>query len=117
VALRTLAGRMIATAILAELARRVVSGKFNDLKNIVQNDFIDPNYPTPFTSKNSKGQDVTQVAHIPASNVSDMLKLAQDPEHFAISHLGAGLSAGIGYVANQDYFGNKLSNTNNPLKN
>jgi len=113
-ALRTLAGRLIVTAALAEISRRVISGQFNpDLKSILQNDIIDPSYPTPFTNKNSKGQDVTQVAHMPSSNVSDILKLGQDPEHFAISHLGAGVSAGIGYVANQDYFGNKLSNTNN----
>lgn len=109
----TLALRIIMTAAVAELLRRAVSGKASpNLISVIQNDLLDPNFPTPWKNTSAKGTQTSQVAHLPATNINDIARLISDPGHFLISHASSGLSGLSSFMSNTDYFGNKLSQTN-----
>lgn len=112
-ALRSFIGKILLTAGLAEAGRRLVTGKFSqNLKDVVQNDILNPNFPSP-SQNNGKKQDVA----LPGNTLTDMGRIAtQGPEHFLISHLGAGVSNAMQYLSNQNYYGAPLSATNNPLE-
>lgn len=108
----TLAIRIAGAALIAEALRRAITGKFSpNLISALQNDVMNPSFPSPW--QNNKKD---QIVHLPGTNVQDMVNLASDPEHFLISHLPGGTSDALSYLSNQDYFGNKLSDTNNPLE-
>ncbi len=116
-ALGTLALRIAGTAVISEALRRAVTGKFNpNLIAAIQNDVISPNFPSPWKNTSSSGNKTNQIVHLSGTNAQDLLSLASDPEHFLISHLPGGTSDALSYLSNQDYYGNKLSDTNNPLE-
>lgn len=118
-ALRSLVGRLLITGLMAEVGKKLVTGKFSqNIVDAVKNDIFDPAFPSPFDNNKKK-----QLVHLPASNLSDITRIVADPtqipqnaEHFLISHLGAGASNAMRFASNQDYYGNKLSQTNDPLE-
>lgn len=101
----SLAGRILATAVIAELGRRLVTGNFDpDIKSMVQNAILNPTIPAPFTNPKGNKQQIT----LPGSNVTDIYRAAGQGqtgiEHSLISHLAALPSAYTQYVTNKSYY-------------
>lgn len=106
---RQIAGQVVVTALATELARRFATGKFDSLKNALQNTVLNPNVPLP-TSFNKPGSTTQQTVQLPSSVVGDISKFVQNPIQ-SIQGRGSNLlSLGDSILTGKDYYGNPLVN-------
>ena len=119
----SLLGRLVVTAVVAEVGRRIVTGKWDqNVKDAVQNTLLAPNIPSPGQSAKGKNE----IINLPKSNISDIAGIVgagtvggfltpqginEGIRHFAIGHLGSIASPAFQYVANENYYGQPLTDT------
>lgn len=106
---RQLIGSLAVTALATEIGRRLSTGKWDDLKSLLQNTVLDPNIPLP-SQFNKPGSNIQQTVNLPASVAGDLYRLATNPRQAIQSRGGSLLSAADKVVTGKDYYGNPLVN-------
>jgi hypothetical protein len=101
---RAIIGDAIVTGLMAELGTKAVTGKFNNPKDIVQNDILDPNSPLPYKSPDGK----MLSAGFPGTDISDAARALEDPKHALQSRTAPIVSLGSKLMTGEDYYGNPL---------
>ena len=108
-------GEAVVVGTLAELGRRVVTGKFDgSMQSLFQNAILDPNIPLP-SQFNNPQTGKAQVAHLPGSDLTDIYHMATNPGQF-VQARGAALPALLSRIAtNKDYYGQTINQPGTPL--
>lgn len=112
---KAIIGEALTVGILAELGRRLTTGKFDtNLADLVQNAVIDPNIPLP-PQFNNPTTGKSQVAGLPGSTITDIARTIQNPGQ-ALQTRGAALPALISKATtNKDYYGQQVYNPTDSL--
>lgn len=102
---QTLGMRLLLVGALTEAARAAMGKPDQNVKDLIQNAFIDPNIPLPYNSPNGR----MLTASLPSSPLTDIVKAVQDPRHAITSHAGAALSLANQLQSGKDYYGHDIT--------
>lgn len=106
---KQLLGSAAVTALGVEMARRFSTGKWDGLKDGLQNTVLNPNVPLP-SSFDKPGSAIQQTAQVPGSVGADLYRFATNPAQALQSRGSSLISLGDKIVSGKDYYGNPLVN-------